>query len=254
VERAPYLFGGRGARERIRFGEQSANQIVGEAFGDFCGGEGASGTEPADAPVEGAQNGSGGESGIAGHEFSSAGSGGDQITHALFVTIALYDETLLEAGRKGAGQQVGGGTFDFVEDAAQVGNDDQVQFFRGTGAQAAGFFESGKEAIESDVLAEEKDFVLALEVVVEVGGREVCGGGDVAHSGFGETGDPKLISGGAEDFQAAGEIAALNTAIRPAAGLEVRQFGLLGEHTTSTLKVTQSEGRLSTKYERMFRE
>src|SRR4029077_13196384 len=101
--RSSYFCGERTARERIRFDEQPANQIVGEALGDFGGGESAGWMKPADAPIEGSEDGASGESRIAGYEFSGAGSGGDQITHALFVAVAFYDETLLQARRKCAG-------------------------------------------------------------------------------------------------------------------------------------------------------
>lgn len=197
----------RTARKRIRFGEQAANQIVGETFGDFGGGESAFGMKPADAPVEGPEDGARGESGIAGHEFPGAGTCGDQLAHAFFVTIAFQDKTLLQAGRESAGQEMGGGAFDFVEDTAQMRNDDQAQFFRSGGFGTARLLKSGEEAIESDVLAEEKNFVLTLKIIVEISGGEVGGGGDVAHAGFGEAGGAKSFSGGAKDFQAAGEIA-----------------------------------------------
>ena len=92
-------------------------------------------------------------------------------------------------------------------------NYDQTQSFGGAGFGPASLLKCGDQAIESDVLAEEKNFVLALEIIVEIGGREVGGGGDVAHAGFGEACDAKLFSCGAEDFQAAGEIAPGDAAV-----------------------------------------
>src|SRR5882672_11001827 len=76
--------------------------------------------------------------------------------------------------------------FDFVEDAAQMGNDYQAELLGGAGPRAAGLLEGREQAVEGNILAEKKNFVFPLEVVVEVGGREVGGGGDVAHTGFGE--------------------------------------------------------------------
>jgi hypothetical protein len=204
---APHFCGGRRASERIGFGEQPANQIVGEAFGDFGGGQSAVGMKPADAPVEGSEDGARGESVIARHEFTGASPSGDQVAHTLFVTIAFYTKSLLQAREKSAGQEMGGGTFYFVEHAAQMRNYDQAQFFRGAGFRSANLLKSGDQAIESDVLTEKQNFVLALEIIVEVGGREVGRGSDVAHTGFGEAGDAKLFSGSAKDFQAAGDIA-----------------------------------------------
>jgi hypothetical protein len=115
------------------------------------------------------------------------------------------------------------GTFDFIQNAAHVRNDDQAQLFARAGAQAARFPESSEEAIESKVLAEEKKFVLSLEVVVEIGGREVSGGGDVAHTSFGKAGNAKLISGGAQDFQAAGEVAPRDASMGSFCAATIRQ-------------------------------
>src|SRR6267143_614557 len=82
---------------------------------------------------------------------------------------------------------MGGGALDFVEHAVQMEEDDCAEFFGcGSRSRAASFLEIGDQAIEGVVLAEEEDFVFASEIVVEVGGGEVSGGGDFAHAGFGE--------------------------------------------------------------------
>ena len=60
-----------------------------------------------------------------------------------------------------------------------------------------------------------------MEVVVKVGGREVGGGGNVAHAGFRKAAYTKLFSGSAQDLQAAGKIAPANTALAPACDLGV---------------------------------
>src|SRR5216684_8571055 len=105
---------------------------------------------------------------------------------------------------------MGGGAFYLVEDAIQVKADDRAEFFAcGLRSCATRFFEVGDQAVEGVVLAEEEDFVFAAEIVVEVGGGEVGGGGDFAHAGFGEAAGAEFASGGAEDCEAAGEIAAL---------------------------------------------
>jgi hypothetical protein len=80
-----------------------------------------------------------------------------------------------------------------------------------------------------------------VEVVVKVGGREVGGGGDVAHTGFGKAADAELFSGGTQDFQAAGKVTALNTGLVPASDSFARQFGLLAARTTDIPKVTRRE-------------
>jgi|ERR1700730_1546712 len=104
---------------------------------------------------------------------------------------------------------MGGGAFYFVEYAMEVESDYGSEFFGSAGFCAARFFKVSGQAVERIVLAEKEDFVFAAEVVVEVGGGEVSGGGDFAHAGFGETSSAEFASGGAEDFEASGEVAAL---------------------------------------------
>src|SRR5882672_5526518 len=91
----------------------------------------------------------------------------------------------------------------------QVEGDYGAKLFRGAGSCAARSVEIGDQAIEGIVLAEEEDFVFAAEIVVEIGRGEVGGGGDFAHSGFGVAAGAEFASGGAQDVQPAGEIAAL---------------------------------------------
>jgi len=76
ADRAGQLSGRAKAAERIGFGQQSANQIIREAFGYFGGGQSAVRIEPADAPVQGSEDGARGESRIARHELAGAGACG----------------------------------------------------------------------------------------------------------------------------------------------------------------------------------
>lgn len=91
----------------------------------------------------------------------------------------------------------------------QMEGDYRPEFFSGAHFCAPHFLKVGDQAIKSAVLAEEEDFVFAAKIVIEVGGRQVGSGGDFAHTGLGEAARAELASGGAEDFEAAGEIAAL---------------------------------------------
>lgn len=105
---------------------------------------------------------------------------------------------------------MGGGTFYFVENAVQMKVDGCTEFFAGRLASgAASFFQVGDQAVEGVVLAEEKDFILAAEIVVEIGGGEVGGGGDFAHAGFAEAASAEFAAGGAEDLEAARQATAL---------------------------------------------
>ena len=105
---------------------------------------------------------------------------------------------------------MGGGAFDFVEQAVQVEEDDCAKFFAcGLRSHAASSLEIGDQAIEGVVLAEEEDFVFAAEIVIEVGRGEIGGSGDFAHAGFGEAPRAKFATGGAQNLEAASEVAAL---------------------------------------------
>jgi hypothetical protein len=96
-----------------------------------------------------------------------------------------------------------------------MGNDHQAQLLRGACSQPASLFHGSEHAVEGNVLAEEKDFVLSPEVVVEVARREVGGRGNITHTGFGEAAYAKLFSGGAQDFQTPRKVTALNAALVP---------------------------------------
>src|SRR5260370_2903221 len=90
----------------------------------------------------------------------------------------------------------------------QVEGDYGAKCFRGAGSCAARSVEIGDQAIEGIVLAEEEDFVFAAKIVVEVGGGEVGGCRDFAHTCFCVAVDAEFASGGAQDVKPAGEVAA----------------------------------------------
>src|SRR6266850_4664255 len=243
ADRAGQLSDRARAAESIGFGQQSTSQILREPFGDFSGSQSAIRVEPANAPVQGSKDRARGESWIAGHELAGAGAGDDELTHTLFVTIAFHDQGALQTRRQGAGQEMRRRAFDFVEDAAQMGDDYQAESLGGAGPQAAGLLEGREHAVEGNILAEEKNFVFPLEVVVKVGGREVGGGGDVAHAGFGKATDAELFSSGTQDFQAPCKITALNTGLVSGSDPFARQFGLLAARTTGIAKFTRRDWR-----------
>src|SRR5260370_26149173 len=111
--------------------------------------------------------------------------------------------------RNRAGQEVGGGAFDFVEDAMQVEGDDGAEFFACGGLCASRLFEISDQAIECAVLAEKKDFVFAAEIVVKVSRGEVGGSRDFAHARLGKAASAEFTPGGAEDFESARFVATL---------------------------------------------
>ena len=165
--------------------------------------------EPEHSGVQRAEDGAGCDSGIGGEEFAGADAGGDELAEALFVAVAFDKEAFLQMLWDGVRQEMRCGAFHLVEDAMQVEGNHGAEFIGRSRFGAARFFETGNEAVQRTVLAEEEEFVFATEIVVEIGGGEVGGGGDFAHAGFGEAACAEFPAGGAEDFQAAGLVAAL---------------------------------------------
>ncbi len=91
----------------------------------------------------------------------------------------------------------------------QVKNDYRAEFFGARGFCTSSLFEIGDQAIESAVLAEKENFILAAEIVVKVGRGEVGCGGDFAHARFGKAASAEFTPGGAEDFESARFVATL---------------------------------------------
>src|ERR1700732_3747666 len=110
----------RGAAGGIRLGEQTTDEIVGEAFGNLGGRHRTFGAEPAHAPVECAENGARDERGVAGDKFARARAGYNDLAHSFFVTIPFGYEAAWQARGQGAGQEMGGRAFDFVEHATDM--------------------------------------------------------------------------------------------------------------------------------------
>jgi len=94
-------------------------------------------------------------------------------------------------------------SFDLGDQAHGVANGELAQAIgQRTESIARGGVERGEQTIERSVLAEEQNLVLAAEVVIEVGRREVGGDRDIAHAGGGETAAAEDLCGGAQDVHA----------------------------------------------------
>jgi hypothetical protein len=95
-------------------------------------------------------------------------------------------------------------TLDFVQQAEDVGRG-QVAKARGQWtATASRLSQRAQETIGRAVLAEEEEFVLATEVVVQVAWREVRGDADIPHAGGGESVLAEYASRGTHDLHAPG--------------------------------------------------
>jgi hypothetical protein len=160
-------------------------------------------------PVEGAEKGARGDRRIARAQRAAGDAGGDDRADAALVAVPFGDDERAETGREGVDLEMGGGTFDAADETEHVRARKRVEAVGQRPARAARVGERLEQTVERAVLAEEEQLVLAAEVVIEVAGRQIGGGGDVAHAGGREAAFAEDAGGGAEDVQPA--------QIRPAA-------------------------------------
>lgn len=155
-------------------------------------------------PVQRAEQRACGDGGIRRPQLAAADAVGDEGAHPALVAIPFGDDALAQPGRQGIDLEMRRRSFHFVEQTQDVADRERPEPRGERIAVAAGGGERGEQPIERAVLAEEEQFVLAAEVVIEVAGRQVRGGRDVAHAGGGEAVRPEEARGGAEDRHAPG--------------------------------------------------
>ena len=164
-------------------------------------------------PVQRAEKGAGGDGWIAGVQHAGLDAAGDQRADAALVAIALGDD----AGAARRGERINlemrRRSFDLVEQTEDVGDRHLAQTVCERSATLARGGERVEQTIDRSVLTEEEQLVLAAEVVIEVGGREIGGGRDVAHPGRGEAAGAEDARRRAHDLDAAG-VGADRTAVR----------------------------------------
>jgi hypothetical protein len=122
-------------------------------------------------PVERAEEGARRDGRVGGAQLAAPDAVGDGRAHAALVAIALGDDRRAQPRRQRIDLEMGGGAFDFVEQAEHV-RDREIAQASGQRARpiAPQLRQRRQQAIERAVLAEEEDLVLAAEVVIEVGG------------------------------------------------------------------------------------
>jgi hypothetical protein len=183
---------------------QSADDEIGDEIGDLLGRLGALGTEPVSRPVQRAEQRARGDGRIRGSQLAAPHSFSDERAHPALVSIPFRDDALAEPRRQRIDFEMRRRSFDLVEQTEDMADRERSQPRGERLFVAPGRRERGEEPIERPILAEEEQFVLAAEVVIEVAGRQVCGGRDVAHAGGGEAVRPEQARGGAEDADAPG--------------------------------------------------
>jgi hypothetical protein len=155
-------------------------------------------------PVERAETRARGHRGVGRPEQAGADAAGDERADAALVAVAFGDDAGAQPRRQGVDLEMRGRSLDIVEQHEHVGDGQGAQARRQRPAVAAGDGQGGEQPVERAVLAEEEQFVLAGEVVIQVAGREVGGDGDVAHPGGSEAAGPEHARRGAHDRDAAG--------------------------------------------------
>ena len=152
-------------------------------------------------PVQRAEKGARGDRRIGGAQGAAADAVGHHGAHAALVAIPLGDDEAAERRRQGIDLEMRRGALDLVEQAEDVCGGEIAQAIGERPAGAPLRRQRGQQAIERPVLAEEEDFVLAAEVVIQVAGRQVRGHRDVAHAGGGEAARPEDARRRAHDLE-----------------------------------------------------
>jgi hypothetical protein len=183
---------------------QPAEDEIGHEIGDLLRGLRAFGPEPVRRPVQRAEERAGGDGRIGGPELAATDPVRHECAHAAFVAIPFGDDALAQTRGERIDFEMRRRSLHLVEQTENVAGGQRPQPCGERGVAAARLAECGEQPIERAVLAEEEQFVLAVEVMIEVAGRQVGGRGDVAHAGGGEPVRPEHPGGGAEDADAPG--------------------------------------------------
>jgi hypothetical protein len=162
------------------------------------------GTEPLNGPVERAQKRSGRDRRVGRCELAASDAGRDQRADGALVAVASGDDRRAPTGGQGVELEVRRRTPHFLDQAAHVIGGQAAQPRSERSVALAGGRGVRKQAIERPVLTEVENLVLAAEVVIEVGGGEIRGHGDLAHAGGGKAHLLKHSRRGGEDCGAAG--------------------------------------------------
>ena len=193
--------------------EQAGDRIVGDESGDLVRRPRAVGPEPMRGPVEGAEERAGHDGGVGAAEGAVADARRHESADAPLVAVALDDDARAEARGQSVHLEVRRRAFHLVHQTQHVRDGDVAQPRRQGAGVAPGGRQRGEQAVERAILAEEQEFVLAAEIVIEIAGRQIGGDRDVAHAGGGEAAGAEDARGGAHDLDPAG-VGAFRTTVR----------------------------------------
>jgi hypothetical protein len=137
-------------------------------------------------PVQRAEKCAGGQGRVGRGEGAGADAAGDQSANAALVAIAFGDHRGAQPFRQHVEFKVRGRALHVVDQAEHVRGGEPAQAVDERRVAAACLLQRRQQAIEGPVLAEVEQFVLALEVVIQIARRQIGGDGDLAHAGGGE--------------------------------------------------------------------
>ena len=118
----------------------------------------------------------------------------------MLVPVPFDKDRRAQPGRQRLDFQVGGGTFDFVDEAEHMGGGEAMKPCVNSTVRPPGRGERAQQAVEGPILAEEEELVLAGEVVIQVARRKIGGDGNLAHPGGSESSDAEDVGGSSEDL------------------------------------------------------
>jgi hypothetical protein len=126
----------------------------------------------------------------------------DELADAAFVAVPFVDDLRAEPRRERVDREVRGRSLDVVDEAEHMSRREIAQAIGQRPGVAPRRRQRCEQAIERSILAEEEDFVLPREVVIEVAVREVGGRRDLAHASGGKAARSEDARGGPKDLDA----------------------------------------------------
>jgi hypothetical protein len=161
---------------------QACDGVIGDERGDSFRALVSIRSEPLSGPVESAQKRARGDRWISSLQFTTPDSVRDKRTDPMLVPVTFGKNRRAQPGRQRLDFQVGGGTFDFVDEAEHMGGGEAMKPCVNSAVRRPGSCERAQQAVERPILTEEEELLLATEVVIQVARREVGGDGNLAHA------------------------------------------------------------------------
>jgi len=163
---------------------------------------GAVRTEPVGGPIERAKKCPRRDRGIRGVQHAPPNAVLDKSPDPPFVLVALGDNRGSQPQRQRAHFEVRRGPFNVVDQTEDVGHGERVEPLRQRAARPPRPLKRREESIERTPLTKEEQLLFAFEVVIQIPGRQVCSGRDIAHTGRGEPDGTERPGGGTQDLEA----------------------------------------------------